>query len=315
MSVLGLGKLFRKLKIFYKNSRTIIQLFFIFFINYDLLTFFKLIKTKRALVSQMSTKSVCFPVLNCYSCPSAGYSCPVGSFQFWLNETRENIDFGEKINLVGLFIIGSILLPALIVGRFICGFMCPFGFFQDIISKISGRNIYIKKIFRSIKYIILLLFVIILPLFTVGGFSIGPVFCKYICPAGTFEAGMPLLIFDSALRESISYITYFKFFILFFVLFMTFFSKRFFCKTMCPLGAFLGLFNRLSVFAINLDKDTCVKCGKCSSVCPMNLDVPSEINSKECIRCMECKKVCSQRAIKVENVFQNRNCKVGREKK
>lgn len=296
----------KKIMDFIKKPKTIIQLFFLFFINYDLPSFFKLIKSKKAVISQLNTKGICFPALNCYSCPSAGYSCPLGSLQFWLNESSENRAFGEKTNMIGLYIIGSILLPAVIFGRFICGFVCPFGFFQDVLSKISGRNIYIKRIFRSIKYIILLVFVIFLPLVLVDSFSLGPVFCKYICPAGTFEGGLPLLAFDAGLRESASYITLGKFLILFFVVIMSFFSKRFFCKTMCPLGAIFGLFNRISVFSLEINKSECVDCNKCSAVCPMGLDVPREINGSECIRCMECKRVCTKGAIEIMNPLKKK---------
>jgi ferredoxin len=296
----------KKINSLIKSTRTITQLFFLFFINYDLPAFFRLIKSKKAVISQLNTKGICFPALNCYSCPSAGYSCPLGSLQFWLNESRENRAFGEKINHIGLYIIGSLLLPAVIFGRFICGFVCPFGFFQDIISKISGRNMHIKRIFRSVKYIILIVFVIWLPLLLVDGFSLGPVFCKYICPTGTLEAGLPLLAFDRGLRESASYITLIKFLILFFVLIMSFFSKRFFCKTMCPLGAFLGLFNRISVFSLEIDKSKCTACAKCSEVCPMGLNVPVEINSSEFIRCMECKNVCSKGAVEVMNPLKKK---------
>lgn len=301
-SWLNLQKISERLK----HTRTIIQLFFLFFINYDFPAFFRLIKSKKAVISQLNTKVICFPALNCYSCPSAGYSCPLGSLQFWLNESKENQAFGEKINLIGLYIIGSLLLPAVIFGRFICGFICPFGFFQDILSKISRQNIYIKRIFRSVKYIILIVFVIWLPLLLVDNFSLGPVFCKFICPAGTLEGGLPLLAFDKGLRESTSYITLIKFLILFFVLIMSFFSKRFFCKTMCPLGAILGFFNRISVFSIKINKKKCISCGKCSKVCPMNLDVPIEINSSECLRCMECKKVCNVGAIEITNPIKRK---------
>lgn len=284
--------------------KTLIQISFLFLINYDLKKIYELIKSKSASISQLKTKTICFPSLNCYSCPSAGYSCPMGSLQFWINESSENLRFGEKINLIGLFIIGSIFIFASVLGRFICGFICPFGFFQDLISKVSGRNLYINKTLRNMRYLILIIFVLIIPMVTIDGFSVGPTFCKYICPSGTLMAGVPLLTFDENLREGASHITAIKLSILIFVLIMSFFSKRFFCKTMCPLGTILGFFNRLSMFYLEVDGEKCINCGKCSGNCPVHLDVTKEINSAECIRCLKCIKSCDQSAIKIRSVWR-----------
>ena len=293
--------MFNKFSGYIIKLRILVQALFLFFINYDLKRMYELIKSRSASISQLRTKTICFPSLNCYSCPSAGYSCPMGSFQFWINESSENINFGEKINIIGLFIIGTLFMFGSLLGRFICGFICPFGFFQDLISRFSGKNLFINKFFRSMKYIILLMCVILLPMLTIDDFSIGPVFCKYICPSGTLFAGVPLLVFDENLRESASYITLIKVLILFFVLIMSFFSKRFFCKTMCPLGAVLGFFNKISLFYVHVDSEKCVKCKKCYDSCPANLNVVEEINSAECIRCLKCVRSCEQSAIKIKN--------------
>ncbi|MDO4689646.1 MAG: 4Fe-4S binding protein, partial [Plesiomonas sp.] len=70
-----------------------------------------------------------------------------------------------------------------------------------------------------------------------------------------------------------------------------------FCKYLCPLGAFYGLFNRFSLYQLAIDHRACVDCKKCEQVCPMQVEVTKNINSTECIRCGRCKAACPQDAI------------------
>jgi polyferredoxin len=61
-----------------------------------------------------------------------------------------------------------------------------------------------------------------------------------------------------------------------------------FCRTLCPLGAFYGLFNRVSLIQLKFNADNCTKCGACQRVCPVNIRVDQSPNSGECIRCLRC---------------------------
>lgn len=280
--------------------KTYIQLFFLIILNSDIAVFIKSISTKKAAISQSGLKRFCIPALNCYSCPSAVSSCPIGALQFWLNDVSMKLNLGEKINLAGLYIIGFLSLFGGVGGRIACGWICPFGFIQDLIHKIFKINIRLPKFSKYIKYITLVLFVIILPTFVFDIALLSPWFCKYICPSGTLMAGIPLLSIDANLRETVSYISIIKFTILGIFLVLFFISRRSFCKTLCPLGAFWGLFNKISVIKLNLDKNRCINCKKCEKACPMNIEVTQNQNSVECIRCFECVKVCPTKCLDVK---------------
>ncbi len=238
------------------------------------------------------SKAVCLPVLNCYSCPGALGSCPIGSLQAVMGSRKYNFSF---------YIFGTIMLFGVLLGRMICGFLCPFGFFQDLLHKIPTPKITIpKKIdkpMRYIKYLILAL-TIILPVVLVNKFGVAsPYFCKWICPAGTLGAGIPLIATNESLRETIGFLFDWKMGVLIAISIASIFNSRFFCKYLCPLGAFYGFFNKFSMYQMNFDKNKCVNCAKCDKACPMSLKVTSEINNAECIKCGKCKATCPTNAI------------------
>ena len=137
-----------------------------------------------------SLKGVCVPGLNCYSCPGAVASCPLGSLQTGLLSSRYKVPY---------YVLGTILLLGILFGRFICAFLCPFGLLQELLYKIPVRKVKKNKVTRAfsyLKYGVLLVFVIMIPLV-----KRMPGFCKYICPAGTLEAGIPLVIANAPLRK------------------------------------------------------------------------------------------------------------------
>ena len=267
--------------------RTIIQLAATVFFNGYAAGFFK------ADIFTGGTKGICVPILNCYSCPGALGACPIGSLQSV---------FGNTGNRVPFYILGSLMLFGIFFGRLLCGFLCPFGFIQDLLHKIPLKKAIVpKKIdkpLRWVKYAVLLLFVIALPLFTAlkDGYTV-PYFCEWICPAGTLEAGIPLVILDPTLRALIGALFDWKVVLLVLIVIGSIFVPRFFCRYLCPLGAVYALFNRFAFYRLELDKDKCINCGKCNEICPMAVEVTADINSPECIRCGKCKVVCPADAI------------------
>ena len=244
-------------------------------------------------IYQGPIKNTCVPFLNCYSCPGALYSCPIGAIQSVISEAGGKFD----LNAIPYLVIGFIMLIGSLVGRAVCGWTCPFGFLQDLINKIPSKKFKGFNWLRYIKYVILIVFV--LPVFWLDeyGYSAGPSFCKYICPAGTLEGGIFLTLLKPELRSMLGSLFAWKASILVLLLVLSVFFKRPFCRWLCPLGAFYAPFNKISIKQIGINKEACVKCGKCSKICPMDLNVPEEINCGDCIRCFDCKSECPVKAI------------------
>ena len=239
------------------------------------------------------TKALCVPVLNCYSCPGALGSCPIGALQTIIGSPGNNIPF---------YVLGTLMLFGVVLGRLACGFLCPFGLVQDLLSRIRVKKINvpvrIDKPMRYLKYGVLLFFVLLLPAIATDGFGVAPpYFCKLICPAGTLEGGIPLLLLNGELRKLAGVLFGWKLFLLIVILSGAVFIPRFFCRYLCPLGAFYSLFNRFSLYRLELDKSKCIGCGKCVHACPMTVRVTDDTNSGECIRCGKCRAVCPTDAI------------------
>lgn len=265
---------------------------------------------KTGAIYQGNLKHICVPTLNCYSCPAALYSCPIGAIQATiaggggLDPTAVHTIKERLISIASstpFFVIGFLFIFGSIIGRASCGWMCPFGWFQDILNKIPSPKFSGPKFLKYAKYIILIVAVLILPAVLVDAYGGGePTFCKYICPAGTLEAGIPLAWLNPDLRAQLGKLFSWKIILsAIFIVLMVFF-RRPFCRWVCPLGATLAPFNKVSLFRLELDKDACIECGKCSKICPVNLDVPREIDSLECIRCLECVGVCPIKIIKIK---------------
>ena len=236
-------------------------------------------------------KGLCVPGLNCYSCPAAAASCPVGSLQAVIGSSKFHF---------ACYVTGILILIGVLLGRVVCGFLCPFGWFQELLHKIPTRKFSTRRfhILTYLKYAVLLLFVIVLPMTVVNEVGMGdPFFCKYICPAGILEGGIPLSAADAGIRASLGWLFTWKSCILLGVIALSIFFYRPFCKWLCPLGAFYGLFNRISVYRIQVDREKCTACGAYRRVCKMDVDVTRSPNSAECIRYGDCVASCPHRAI------------------
>lgn len=238
-------------------------------------------------------KTLCLPGLNCYSCPGAVASCPIGSLQAVISSRNFKFSF---------YVVGFMVFIGAIFGRFVCGWLCPFGLLQDLLHKIPFpkkiKTFKGDKLLRNLKYVILLVFVIILPMCLVDITGLGePWFCKFICPAGTLEGGIPLTVMNESLRKALGFLWAWKFVILVLILVLSVIIYRPFCKYLCPLGGVYSLFNGISVFRLRFDENKCVSCNKCSKVCKMNVDPTKNPDHTECIRCGLCVEACPTNAL------------------
>lgn len=232
-------------------------------------------------------KQVCVPGLNCYSCPGAVGACPLGSLQNFLGGLKFRFPF---------YVVGLLLFFGALLGRAVCGFLCPFGWLQELLNRIpfyKKNRFRADRALRYLKYLVLLLLVV-LPLFV----KLTPFFCKYLCPSGTL-AGLLLSLHDGALRSQWGAVFTWKSIVLAAVLIASLIVYRPFCKYLCPLGAIYGFFNKFALCRMELDTASCVGCGRCAAVCRMGVDPAKSPNSAECIRCGDCVNACPAAALRL----------------
>lgn len=202
-------------------------------------------------------KRFCVPGMNCYSCPGALGACPIGALQSALTARRRRFP---------LYVLGWLAAIGLLVGRFVCGWLCLFGLVQELLYKIPTPKLRIPdKIDRPLRYLkygVLALLVVGLPLLWRSEYGAGiPFFCEYLCPVGTLEGGVPLVLLNDVLRPALGWLFRWKLLILIVCILSSIFIYRPFCKYLCPLGAFYALFQRVSLIRMRVDASACVNCG------------------------------------------------------
>ena len=242
-------------------------------------------------IYQGKGKTVCVPGLNCYSCPAASGACPIGAFQAVVGSSKFRFSY---------YITGFLILLGVLLGRFICGFLCPFGWFQELLHKIPTKKLSTKKLkpLRYVKYAVLLVMVVLLPVLITNDVGMGdPFFCKYLCPQGVLEGAIPLAAVNSGIRAAPGVLFSWKLGILIAVVVLSVLFYRPFCKWLCPLGAFYALLNKVSLLGMKVDKHKCVSCGKCAKACKMDVDVTKSPDHTECIRCGMCVRACPTNAV------------------
>lgn len=282
-------------------------------------------------IYQGDLKRVCHPGLNCYSCPGAVLSCPIGSLQAVI---------GSRPFAVSAYVFGLILIFGALMGRFVCGFLCPFGLVQELLHKIPfpwKRNRFgLDKYLRYLKYAALLVLVILLPMVVNNAAgSASPYFCKWACPAGALEGGVPLVLLNPSAGKAqaaqaapavpkalpnlsnmpvapdaasgalapqapvyqTGALFAWKMALMTFFLLFSMVNYRPFCKYLCPLGAMYGLLNPVALYRLRIDRALCIRCGACARKCPMCLDPVQTQNHPECVRCGECVNICPTAAL------------------
>lgn len=213
-------------------------------------------------------------VFHCYACPLSSFACPVGvvaNFSAW--------------HIFPFLAVGVLVLVAALVGSLVCGWACPFGFVQDLAARIRVRKFRLPNWTGYFRYVVLVGLVVLVPYF--WGES-HPLFICRLCPAGAFEAGVPHMILGAVTDHPVVTLSTAKWVVLGVFLGAMVFTYRPWCKVFCPLGGFLSLFNRISMFHLRFRGQDCTECNTCRSRCRMGVKVENRVNTADCIRCMEC---------------------------
>ncbi len=281
-----MSKFKNKLKNLIPTKRRIIQLYAALLTNANLKGF------ASGKIYQGGVKNICAPGLNCYSCPGASAACPLGALQNALANSGARLPY---------YVFGILVLYGVIFGRWICGFLCPFGLVQDLVYKIKTPKIEKSKTTRVLsyfKYILLAVFVFAMPLiYAFNEMSLPlPAFCKYICPSGTLLGAGGLLSNpqNDYMFSMLGPLFTWKFLLLVIFILGMVFMYRFFCRFFCPLGAIYGLFNRISLLGMKVDNNKCTHCGICVDRCKMDI---KKVADHECISCGDCVEACPTKAI------------------
>ncbi len=194
--------------------------------------------------------------------------------------------FIKKTAMSALVLFAGTIGMALVFRRSFCGQLCPLGALQGFFGAIGGMLFKnrpevpaaVDKPARFLKYAVL-------AVFTVWTWQAAELVMRpydpwaawaHISSAELFtEFAVGVAVLGVSLAGSLVY-------------------ERFFCKYLCPTGAYLGLLSKVSLFGIRRDADACIDCGACDKACPMNIKVATadEVRSSECISCNECVNSC-----------------------
>ena len=234
--------------------------------------------------------TVCSPVFHCYSCPLATFACPIGVLANF-----------SAIQLVPFATLGMLVVVGALLGSFVCGWLCPFGFLQDIIAWIPTPKFTLPAWASSFRYVALLVFVLAIPYFF-GEES--PLFFCRLCPAGAIEAAMPNVVRTAVAGEPIAWPTATKTVILVMFLAAALFTWRPWCTLFCPLGAIYALFNRVSFVYLRFEPNRCAQCELCRSLCKDGGREDHRVDGMRCVRCLECTRC---HAFSVETIFSPRS--------
>ena len=221
--------------------------------------------------------------------------CPFGGVEtFWVYLTT-----GQTLlttNLLSIAILISVLGLSLLVGRAFCGWMCPIGTLQDMLTRwtrrLSGgkknprRGIKSKtrypvqvpqKVDHWLRY---LKYLVLLGVLIASTMTVYPPLWVF-CPARalfSFHLTTPLL---------------WSVLITFVITSML--VQRFWCKYLCPLGALLAVSNKIAPLRIIIDQDRCTSCYRCDADCPVDIaPIPENMRSLECVQCLECLETCTR---------------------
>ncbi|MCD6512959.1 MAG: 4Fe-4S binding protein [Thermoplasmata archaeon] len=232
-----------------------------------------------------------YPYFYCWEAPQATMSCPIGIMEHAVLETSIAL---------ALILTGTIFIVSSIFGRAACGWACPIGFLQDLIGKDKKKN---KKGMserdRKARYIKYAILAAIPPVVYITG----TMAYTNICPIGGLTATIPILLLSPGGYTPTAFFIP-KITLVALTIFLIVFVRRGWCKYLCPVGAMMGPFNKVSLLQIKFDESKCLKCYNCAIACPMDINMPYDNKSAECIRCGLCIDACPTDALKFGFTWQ-----------
>jgi ferredoxin-type protein NapH len=217
---------------------------------------------------------VCSPVFHCHSCPLALFACPIGV-----------VAHLSAIHVFPFLAIGTLLSVGALFGTFICGWVCPFGFLQDLTARIPTPKFHLPGWMGYSRYVVLMLLVLLVPYF----FGLDhPLFICRVCPAGALEAAVPYAASLAIAGQPIIWPSMVKITILVLFVVAMFFTWRPWCTLFCPLGAIYSLSNRASFLFLRFHPQQCKDCDRCRTLCHSRGPSERRAGDLRCIRCLDC---------------------------
>lgn len=211
--------------------------------------------------------------------------CPFGGIESFYTFITQGV-MVKRIVASSFILLIAVIIAAIIFRRTFCGNVCSLGTLQELFARL-GKFIFKKRFnvpkiidtpARYLKYALLILIIV----FTV---KTGELVIRPYDPWATYNHLLTSELFKDFL---------FGFIILAISLIGSLIYDRFFCKYLCPMGAFLGAINRIGLFRVKRNEKTCINCNACDKACPVNIPVESlkQVQSSECINCNLCVNAC-----------------------
>jgi ferredoxin-type protein NapH len=233
--------------------------------------------------------TICGPVFHCHSCPLATFACPIGVIANF-----------SALHLLPFIAVGIVVTAGIFLGSLICGWVCPFGLLQDLLARIPTPKYGLPKWTSISRYVVLAGAVLAVPFFL--GKDNAFFICRF-CPVGGLESAAPNIIGQAASGGQILLPNPLKLTIILLLLTAVFFVKRPWCRTLCPLGAIFGLFNRFSIFYLHFSPGRCTDCKECRKLCDYGIEPDKNPSDTRCIRCLECTR-CNFNCLTLDSIFQ-----------
>lgn len=239
--------------------------------------FFLVLVASISLNHSLSTYGISIPLVGSASLHGI---CPFGGVVS-LYQLATVGSLVKKVHDASLVLMGIAFFLVILVGPAFCGWVCPLGTVEELIGRIGSR-IFKKKYNTFIpasidEYLRYFRYGVLVWVIYVTASTMMLVFADYDPYYALFNFWTGEVPLTAMVILAVTLIG-------------SLFIERPFCKYACPYGALLGLFNKVRIFTIRRNADTCINCKACDRACPMNIQVSTAgaVRDHQCITCMKC---------------------------